>query len=188
MVKPERGKPIHARQAQEMTPADATVPVHRIPTPLARRFHQICTTVLAEALAGSELMPMQFAVLRHLADEPDLEQNGLAMRLGIDRASTSQLVGQLEAMGVIERRVNGADRRARLLRLTQRGRRLHDRLRPAARAAHAKILAPLSPTDRERLLDLLIQVIKANEVYARPGGGRRKRRTRSSTSTKKMTT
>src|SRR4051794_16921348 len=95
----DRAKPKGDVLGQDVSVADAAVPVHRIPTPLARRFHQICMTVLAEALAGGELMPIQFATLRHLADEPDIDQNGLAMRLGIDRASTSQIVDQLESIG-----------------------------------------------------------------------------------------
>ncbi|HEX9471785.1 MAG TPA: MarR family winged helix-turn-helix transcriptional regulator, partial [Bradyrhizobium sp.] len=75
----------------------------------------------------------------------------------------------------IDRRVNGADRRARLLRLTPVGNELHERLRPEMRAAQRRILASLAPTERERFLDHLVQIIKANESYARPGAARRKR-------------
>jgi DNA-binding MarR family transcriptional regulator len=161
----------------------AGVPVHRIPTPLARRFHQICLTVLAEALEDLDLTPMQFGGLRYLRDEPDIDQNGLAARLGIDRASTSQLVDLLERRKLIQRSVNGADRRARCLRLTPAGKKLEERARPAASAAHASVLAPLTPKKRELLLDLLVEVIKANEVHARPGGGRRKPQRAASPST-----
>jgi len=33
----------------------------------------------------------------------------------------------------------------------------------------------LAPNERERFLDQLVQIIKANESYARPGAARRKR-------------
>jgi hypothetical protein len=43
------------------------------------------------------------------------------------------------------------------------------------RASQRRILAPLAPNERERFLDQLVQIIKANESYARPGAARRKR-------------
>jgi DNA-binding MarR family transcriptional regulator len=52
--------------------------------------------VLAEALAHADLTPLQYAVLNHLDVEPDIDQIGLAMRLGVDRTSAGQLVDQLE--------------------------------------------------------------------------------------------
>ena len=50
--------------------------------------------------------------------------------------------------------------------------------------AHARILAPLSPRERDSLLDLLIRVIQANAIYARPGAGRQKRGSRQSPANK----
>lgn len=150
------------------------LPIKRIATPLARRFAQICTAAVADMTAEADLTPLQYAGLTYLFDEPDIDQNGLSARLGIDRTSTSQLVDQMEAKGLIDRRVNGADRRGRLLRLTARGTKLRERLRPKAHLVQAKLLAALTPTEREILLELLVRVIEANEAHARPGAGRRK--------------
>jgi hypothetical protein len=44
--------------------------------------------------------------------------------------------------------------------------------------ANERILAPLSPRERELLLDFLVRVIQANAIYARPGAGRRRRGSR----------
>jgi DNA-binding MarR family transcriptional regulator len=150
-------------------------PIRRVPVALARRFAQICVAVAAETLEGEDLTPLQFAVLANLNDETDVDQNSLAARLGVDRNSAGVLVEQLEKRGLIDRRINGADRRARLLRLTAIGNELHERLRPEMRAGQRRILAPLAPTERERFLDQLVLIIKANERYARPGAARRKR-------------
>jgi DNA-binding MarR family transcriptional regulator len=150
-------------------------PIRRVPIALARRFAQICVAVVAETLEGEDLTPLQFAVLANLNDESDVDQNNLAARLGVDRNTASVLVEQLGNRGLIDRRVNGADRRARLLRLTPIGHELHERLRPGMRANQRRILAPLAPAERERFLDQLVQIIKANESYARPGAARRKR-------------
>jgi MarR family transcriptional regulator, lower aerobic nicotinate degradation pathway regulator len=153
-------------------------PVRRTPMSLARRFVQICTTATAETLAGENLTPTQFAILVYLSretGEPDIDQIGLAERLGIDRARASQLADELEAMKLLERRVNGADRRARLLRLTPRGETLRARLHPTQIASQMRVLAVLPPRKRELLLDLLLCVVESNRALARPGSGRRKR-------------
>jgi DNA-binding MarR family transcriptional regulator len=158
---------------------DANVPpVRRTPTPLARRFFQICVTLSAEGVAGSGVTALEYAALPYLskqAGDPGIDQIGLAARLGIDRNHTSLLVDQLEAKGLVERRVNSTDRRARLLYLTKKGQRLFERLRPAMLAVNERILAPLERAERELLLDLLLRVIAGNWAHARPGAGRQKR-------------
>jgi MarR family transcriptional regulator, lower aerobic nicotinate degradation pathway regulator len=151
------------------------VPIRRVPVALARRFAQICTAVVAETLDGEELTPLEYAVLAILNDDPDIDQSSLAARIGVDRNTSSVLVAQLEKRALIERRVNGADRRAWLLRLAKRGEEVHERIRPAMRADQRRLLDALAPAERERFLDQLVRIIKANESYARPGAGRRKK-------------
>jgi DNA-binding MarR family transcriptional regulator len=161
-------------RSRDLVVLKSGVPIKRIATPLARRFAQICTAALADMTAEVDLTPLQYAALTYLFDEPDIDQNGLAARLGVDRTSAGQLVDQMESNGLVERRVNGADRRARMLRLSTRGTKLRERLRPKAHLVQARLLGTLTPTEREILLELLVRVIEANESYARPGAGRRK--------------
>ncbi len=74
-------------------------PVRRVPLALARRFFQICTSASAEAVANADLTPLEFAVMAYVNSidgEPDLDQSALAARLGVDRNSTSLLVGSLD--------------------------------------------------------------------------------------------
>src|SRR5215470_4143640 len=148
--------------------------VRRVPLPLARRFFQICMTVSAAGLEGSGLTPLEFAILAYVTKdggEPDIDQTSLAQQVGIDRNNTSLLVERLVSRGLIDRRENGQDRRARMLRLTPAG----EKLLPDAVASQQRILAPLKPAQRELLLDLLVQIIEANLALARPGAGLRKR-------------
>ena len=159
--------------------SEITVPIRRNPVALARRLFQIGMAVAAEALGTTDLTPLQYAILAYLSDEPDLDQAGLAARVGVDRTNIGLLAQQLEAKGLVSRRVNGDDRRARLLRLTPRGVKLFQLVGPRARAAQNGILAPLAPADRGLLIDLLVRVIQANESYVRPGAGRRRRGSRS---------
>lgn len=169
-----RQNDIDRDRSRDLVVLKSGVPIKRIATPLARRFVQISTTALADMTAEADLTPLQYAALSYLSDEPDIDQNALAARLGIDRTSTSQLVEQMQRKSLVERRVNGADRRARLLRLSFRGRRLREQLRPKAHDVQAHLLRTLTPTEREILLELLVRVIESNEAYARPGAGRRK--------------
>ena len=186
--RPTPERPAPPTPTQVRTFVSGGVPVRRTPTSLARRFFQICTTASTEAIAGEGLTPLQLGVLGYLNKvdgEPNIDQNGLAARLGIDRASTSALVEELEAMGLLERRINGADRRARLLRLTPRGEKVRARLHPPSYAAQMNIFASLAPRERELLLDLLVRVVQSNSALARPGSGRRKRGFRQSSSNTK---
>jgi DNA-binding MarR family transcriptional regulator len=131
--------------------------------------------MIAEALAGEDLVQLEYGSLVCLDIEPGIDQRRLAEAMGIDPSNASLIVDRLHSMGLIERRINGADRRARELYLTPKGKKLWWRINPRTRAANEQVLAPLAPTEREVFLDLLIRVIKGNWAHARPGAGRRKR-------------
>ncbi len=156
--------------------ADRVLPRHRVPAHLARRFHQICLGVSAEILGPEDLNPIEYALLAAVDDNPGIDQRGLSGRLGIDPASTSQIVDRLVRRGLLEQAIDPADRRARLLRPTHVGSRLRARLRPDLLAAQGRVLGVLSPEDQETLLVLLAKVVEGNDSYARPGNGRRKPR------------
>ncbi len=179
VTRPPDSGPLRAGQSIVVELGPGIPPVRRVATALARRFYQICVTLSADSVAAADLTPLQFAVLACLNKrngEPRIDQNGLAARLGVERSHVSLLVEELGKRGLVERRVNGADRRARILRLTSKGDGVFDRLRKKNAAANARVLDPLTAKERKLLFDMLIRVIKQNTAYARPGAGRRKRR------------
>ena len=147
----------------------------RLPGHLARRLQQVSLGIISESLAGEGLTQLQWATLVVVADMPGIDQRRLADALGIAPVNAGQFARELEAMGLVQRHANGADRRARELRVTESGARVIKRVRPINYAAQNRILAPLKPKERELLMDLLVRVIEGNEAYARPGHGRRKR-------------
>jgi len=167
--------PVPERATKASVMLSNGVPIRRSPAALARRFAQICLAVVAESLAGEDVTPLQYAALAYLNDEPDIDQNGLAARLGIEQSHASLLVEQLVVLGLVERRVNDDDRRARMIRLTAHATKLYQRLNPGARSRQNRMLAPLTAAEREIFLDQLVRIINANDSYARPGAGRRKR-------------
>jgi len=147
---------------------------HRVPTHLARRFNQICVGAMAEIMESEGITPREYAVIAAIDDLPGLDQRTLATRLAIDPVSAGQMLDRLERMRLVNRRVHPTDRRARVLRLTSRGTNLRRRLIPGARAAHDRIMAPLSAAERKLFIDFLVRLVEANEAYARPGNGRRR--------------
>jgi DNA-binding MarR family transcriptional regulator len=146
-----------------------------VPAPLARRFQQVCATMVGEAIAGEGIVQLEYGSLIALEIEPGIDQRRLADAMGIDPSNASLIADRLEAKGLIERRINGADRRARQLFLTRKGQALWRRLRVKSRVANMAVLSPLALHERELFLDMLIRVIQGNWRHARPGGGRRKR-------------
>jgi len=161
----------------EVMPSSAT-PVRRTPMSLSRRFVQICTSAAAEALADENLTPLESGILAYLnrvSGEPNIDQNSLAERMGIDRSHASLLVDKLVNRGLVDRQTNPENRRAHLLRLTAAGEKVYTRTRPRFDAGQQKILSVLRSDERELFLDLLLRVVEGNRVLAKPGAGRRRR-------------
>ncbi|QLY34450.1 winged helix-turn-helix transcriptional regulator [Nocardia huaxiensis] len=69
----------------------------------------------------SSLRPAHYAVFRHL-DPAGSRITALAEAAGMTQQSMGELVTHLEGCGYVERQVDPADKRARLVMLTERGR------------------------------------------------------------------
>ena len=167
--------PAQPNWLQRAAPNAASPAPYRIPLPLARQFLQICATSQAEALAGEVVAaPTRHAALACIEDFPGIEQRRLAALINADRTNAVQIVDELEKAGLVDRRVSPTDRRARELWITEHGRALRKRLRPKAIASQARVLACLSASEQDVLIDLLARVIEANKDFLRPGAGRRR--------------
>jgi DNA-binding MarR family transcriptional regulator len=138
----------------------------------------ISTAILAEEFEDEDMSVSQWAVLIILEHHVEIDQSRLAEVVGIDKTNTGRLVDQLEAKGLVERRPNESDRRVWMLRCTPLGHKFRKRLRPRALATQERLLSCLEPAHREFFIDLMSQVVMANEKYVRPGAGRRKPKSR----------
>jgi DNA-binding MarR family transcriptional regulator len=85
----------------------------------------------------------------------------LADRLGIVPRSVTTVVDALEEAGLVRRDIDPRNRRAILLRLTDRGAAVRDDLREARRRAAEDLFAPLSASDRAILTSLLTRLDSA---------------------------
>src|SRR4051812_47984982 len=136
-------------------------PLPRAPSPLSRRFQQVCATAVSEVLGNEDVAQLEYSALIYVELEPGIEQRRLAEAIGIDPSHATFVVDRLCSKGLIERRVSAEDRRIRELHLTNRGKVAWRRIYPKAKAANARVLAPLTPPEREMFLDFLIRIIEA---------------------------
>jgi DNA-binding MarR family transcriptional regulator len=129
------------------------------PVQLADLLHRLTRRLRraqAERLAPLGLTPAQERALRMIArgEEPP-RMTELADRLGIVPRSLTTVIDALEEAGLARREIDPRNRRAILLRLTDRGTAVRDDLREARRRAAEDLFAPLSAADRKTLADLL---------------------------------
>jgi len=87
--------------------------------------------------------PRGYQVLSAAAQGTVASQLALAQHLGVDRTVMTYLLDDLEAAGLIERRPDPADRRARRIVATDAGSELLTSLNDRLRAAEAHLLGPL---------------------------------------------
>lgn len=121
-----------------------------------RRLHQQSVQVFAAhaRAAGVDLTPVQFAALEAVRTEPGLDQARIAAAIAYDRATIGGVIDRLEAKGLLSRKVSEADRRARVVHLTEEGEALLQGFRPVVEAAQAEILGPLDVAERQAFLAL----------------------------------
>jgi MarR family transcriptional regulator, transcriptional regulator for hemolysin len=97
--------------------------------------------------------------LIHLARAPiPMRQKDLAASLVLDGSSVVRLLDALETAGLIERREECADRRAKIITVTNRGLSIIDRVEAASRDVRSATLVGLSDDEIEiatRVLELV---------------------------------
>jgi DNA-binding MarR family transcriptional regulator len=96
-----------------------------------------------------------YIVLSRLGDQPAETQLALAQAIGYDKTRLIALLDELEHDGLLTRRPDPADRRARLVELTPSGVRLLKAARADIREMEGVVLADLDPADRATLLAVL---------------------------------
>ncbi len=130
---------------------------------LIRRLHQISTQVFTRTMqeAGLDLTPVQFAAMDAIAASPGIDQAGVATRIAYDRATIGGVIDRLEQKGLVARSVSRQDRRAREVRLTEKGRATYDQSLPVVTALQDEILPGLSQAERREFLRLATKAIGA---------------------------
>lgn len=120
-------------------------------TVLARRWRQ----TLDEHLATVGFSDATWTPLSYLARRgDDVSQKELAERMQIDTSSLVRLLDILEAKGEIERRPDPADRRAKRLFLTERGRAAFETLDRKLAILETEMLGDVTDEEVEALFSV----------------------------------
>jgi len=106
-------------------------------------------------LAARGVSMWGYVVLSALDESPVRTQAALAEAIGADKTRIIGTLDELQEAGLISRTPDPEDRRARLLAITAKGRRVRRAARSEIRAAEERILAHLAPADRLSFLRAL---------------------------------
>lgn len=96
-----------------------------------------------------------YIALCGLDEAPLRTQAALAQAIGADKTRLIGVLDDLQKRGFIRREPDPADRRAHLLSVTAKGRRVREAARAGIRRREEELLARLSPGDRRAFLRAL---------------------------------
>jgi DNA-binding MarR family transcriptional regulator len=136
--------------AADTLPSETLPGVFQLITRLAKRLALFQRRTIRE----TGLTPPQYFVLSMLLDRDGIPLKDLAEASGSTRATTTGVVDTLEKKGLVIREPHPLDRRSMLVRLTDRGRRVHDTA-PGTEQAFQTCCAPLEKEEMEELARLL---------------------------------
>lgn len=112
-------------------------------------------TPMPDELQSLSLAPRHLSLLSYLLYDGPMTVNDLAARLEVAPATVSLMVGELSRKGVLERREDEADRRRRIVSITDTSARpIAAWLAPGA-TAWRRALEPLTPEQRQMFVDTL---------------------------------
>lgn len=121
--------------------------------------HQLRRASQATSAAWQQHSPEvtlpQYAVLRVLGDNGELDQSAIGARTCIDRSTLTPLLDRLESRGLITKTIDPANRRRRLIALTDTGRADLAKLRGHAAAVEQWIQQVLGDRQARQLATLL---------------------------------
>lgn len=166
-----KGKTGRTGPRKRQKPRDQTdsseFPLHHRPGFLIRRLHQIHVALFFDECAQFDVTPVQYSVLSALREHGCLDQASLAKAVGLDRTNVAEVVRRLAVRGLIIRSFNESDQRMRMARLSDSGWQLVRSMDDAARHAHERTVAPLSPTQRKAFIEALQKLVGANNDIGR---------------------
>lgn len=122
----------------------------------------------------------QYVLLSLLAEEDGITQRQLVVRASSDANTVCAMLVRLERQGLVSRRADPSDGRARRVMLTPRGRRTHRRLWSSTADFRDLFAELLDPVAADRLIDTLARIADAmnaagasgrQSVSRRPRGG-----------------
>lgn len=109
-------------------------------------------------LQEHELTEQQWRVIRELHKNGDMNAQRLAEESGILSPSLSRILARFTDDGVVVRKTDKQDQRAQSIRLSAKGKRLHDRIHPKVASKYKSVEAHLGGDTIIKLQSLLQSV------------------------------
>jgi MarR family transcriptional regulator, temperature-dependent positive regulator of motility len=122
---------------------------------LVWRAHQYAWRVFTEEAASHQITPVQAAILLVIETEPRIDQKSLAAVVALDKATTGNVVARLEGRGLLTRKIDPSDRRARVLQLTDTGKALNRKMEKVALRTRERLVSRLTPMEQAEFVRLL---------------------------------
>jgi len=141
--------------------------LHSKPGHLIRRAQQIAVAIFMEECANYDLTPVQYAALVAIRESPGTDATRLSATIAFDRSTLGNVLERLEARKLVTRYASPEDKRIKVLKLSPSGTALVKRAEAAVLRAQDRILEPLKPADRNRLVELLEQLVELNNEASR---------------------
>jgi DNA-binding MarR family transcriptional regulator len=125
------------------------------------------------AAVGAVVARPGYAVLRSIDEAGELSMGDLARECAMDPAATGRQVRSLQADGLVERSAGSEDGRMVVVRLTDAGRAVLQRIVEVRTGHLTKVLAEWSDDDRSELVRLVDRLVADLRVVPfKPSGGR----------------
>ena len=125
---------------------------------LADAFDRLARRAIAlelPVLTAHELTMWEYVVLSGLVDGPAQTQARLAEAVGRDKTRIIPILDALEVRGLLVRSPDPADRRNKVVTLTEPGRALRTGVARAISTAEEEVLGPLDAAERRTFRELL---------------------------------
>ena len=109
----------------------------------------------AEFFSNYALTDIQFnlmMLIKHHGGDEGLNQARLSEMMMVNRANITGLIDRLEKIGMVQRTA-AVDRRYNMIQLTQKGRKLLDKLDPIYGKEVQKVMSVLSKADLKHLIE-----------------------------------
>lgn len=136
------------------------------PGHLARRLQQLAVALFSEEVAELNLTPVQYSALHAVCKQPGVDQKSLAQAISYDAATLGGVIDRLETRGLVVRTMSPQDRRVRLVSPTDAGKQMLEAVIPRVQTTQDRLLEPLSATERQELIRLMLVLIDANAALS----------------------
>ena len=137
------------------------------PVYLIRRAHQIALSMFREECGAHDLTPVQYASLIAIRENPGIDATRISSLIAFDRSTLGKVLERIEAKGLVRRAGSVHDTRVKRVVLTAEGAQLLAAAEPAVCKGQDRLLASLTPAERDQFISTLSHLLQLNNEYSR---------------------